>query len=278
MSNLLQTSVNRMRRLLPRGWAPLISLIARLTPSLQQYKARLSNGDYMYLDLREDMCFGIFFYEGQPHEIGTEKLLSKVLKANNVVVDVGANIGYYTRIASNLVGTGGAVYAFEPMPAAYRVLQMNCSNLVNVTLFPIAMGDKHGESTFYVRKKGDMSSLSPDDKAKTVLVQTDTLDNILMKVPKIDFIKIDVEGFELEVLSGSQKTISTHRPIVYFELLQSYAEERGFGFKDYQTFFDKFGYSLKWIDHSEQRWILVSDTPSNYVVATPNEHMHTLHA
>lgn len=272
MSNALQISVNSMRRFFHRGWAPFISSIARLMPSLQQYKARLSNGDYLILDLREDMCFGIFFHEGQPHELGTEKLLSKVLRPNDVVVDIGANIGYYTRIASRLVGAGGAVIAFEPMPAAYRVLQMNCSDLANVTLFPVALGDKQGETTFYVRKKGDQSSLGSDKTAQAVRVKIDTLDSALIaRCSRIDFMKIDVEGFEREVLAGSAQSIATHRPIIYFELLQSFVEESGFGFNDYEVLFNKVNYQLKWIDHSENKSVLFSDTPSNYVVAIPDE-------
>jgi len=267
-----------MRRFLHRGWAPFISLIAQFTPGLQRYQARLSNGDKFFLDLREDMCFGIFFNEGQPHEIGTEKLFLKVLKPDAVVVDIGANIGYYTRIASKLVGAGGSVIAFEPMPAAYRVLQLNCADLANVILFPVALGDKQGEATFYVRKKGDASSLWPDISSKKVQVQVDTLDNKLAKYPRIDFIKIDVEGFEPEVLAGAEKAIATHRPIVYFEFLQRIAEERGFGFGNFETLFKKLNYHLKWVDHSENRSSLFSATPSNYVVAIPSEQMHMLQA
>ena len=87
-------------------------------------------------------------------------MLQRFLNDGGVFVDVGANVGYYTRIASRLVGCGGGVLAFEPMPAALRVLAMNCADLTNVRLYPVALGDVAGETTFYVRKMGDTSSLA----------------------------------------------------------------------------------------------------------------------
>lgn len=265
MSNLLQISVNSARRLIPHGWATLLSSIARFIPSLQHYRAYISNGDTMYLDLRENMCFGFFFDGCQPHESGTEKLIQRILKAGDVVVDIGANIGYYTRMVSRIVGVDGSVLAVEPMPTAFRILQMNCADLSNVTLFNLALNNQVGEATFYVRRNGDTSSLSPDPNAKAVQVKMTTLDDMLAKYSKVDFIKIDVEGFELEVLYGSQKVISKCKPIVYFELLHGYAKERGFSYEDFKVFFSKFDYVLKWIDHSDSESILFNDNPSNMV-------------
>jgi FkbM family methyltransferase len=265
---ILQNIVNGMRRIFPRGWAPLLSSIARFIPYLWQYRARLLNGDFMYLDLREYMCFGLFFYGDQPHEMGTEKLLRRILKKGDTFVDIGANVGYYTRIASKLVGEGGTVYAFEPMPAAFRLLKMNCADLPNVLQFQIALSDKKQETTFYIQKAGNLSSLCPDPIAHPVHVSVSTLDDVLANCAKIDVIKIDVEGFELEVIQGGQKTLSTHKPILYFELEHIYEAKRGFNFQSFKLFFDELNYVLKWIDHSETS-ILFSDSPSTYVVAIP---------
>lgn len=94
---------------------------------------------------------------------------------------------------------------------------------------------------------------------------------VLSEVSKISFIKIDVERFEWEVLSGSQKILSKHRPVVVFELLTAYAKERGVCFEDFKVFFGKFQYVLKYLDHSNSKSALVSDTLSNMVVAIPEE-------
>ncbi len=265
----LQATVNAARRVIPRGWAPLITAAARVVPSLQQYRARLADGDEIYLDLREFMCFSYFFYGGLPHEQGTEKLLRRVLSDDAVFVDVGANIGYFTKLASRLVGTTGRVFAFEPMPAALRLLRMNTSQLPNVTVLPLALSDMKGTATFYVRKKGDMSSLSHDSGAKPVPVAVGTLDESLAGQPRIDVIKIDVEGNELEVLHGGRAIIERHRPIVYFEFLPCFAEPRGIRAETFQEFFKPFGYGLRWINHSPSDPSIVSDIPSTYVIAIP---------
>jgi FkbM family methyltransferase len=259
-----------MRRHIPRGWAPPLLLMARFTPSLQQYRARLDNSDYLYLDLRERMCYGFFFDGEQATEIGTDHLLSRVLKDGDFFVDVGANVGYYTRFASRIVGPEGTVLAYEPNPTAFRLLRMNTEQLSNTTIFQKALSDQKGEAIFYIRRHGEMSSLGADSGARPIRVDVSTLDAELAAYPRVDFIKIDVEGFEMEVLRGASETLSVHRPIVYFEFIQAFAAERGFKVADYETFFRKFNYTLRWINHSRTDSRLFGETPSNYLVALPN--------
>lgn len=267
----LQSAVNLARHLVPRGWAPVLSAAAHYVPTLQQYRARLADGNDMYLDLREYMCFGYFFYGGLPHEFGTVKLLRRVLGEGGVFVDVGANIGYFTKLASSVVGKTGGVFAFEPMPAALNLLRLNSALLSNVTIFPLALSNKKGTATFYVRKKGDTSSLSHDLSAKPVQVTVSTLDDLLAEQPRIDLIKIDVEGSELEVLHGGRTTLSRCRPIVYFELLPCFTTQRGIGIETFEEFFEDFQYILRWVNHSESDPSLFGDDPSTYVVAFPKE-------
>ena len=275
MSNALQVLVNRARRLFPRGWSPLIRTIAKVTPSLQRYKIKLVTGDQMYVDLRETMCHELFYFGGRPHEYGAEKLFSRLLKPGDVVVDVGANVGYYTRITSRIVGKDGVVLAVEPMPSALRILELNCADLSNVELLRVALSDREGESTFYVRKRGDASSLLSDSRAVPIRVKTKTADDLFMDRARIDFIKIDVEGFELEVLRGAQKTLGAHKPVVYFEFLDDLATERGFRLRDFETLLAQYGYTLNWVDQTMTATI-VSREPTNYLVAVPNDRLHLL--
>jgi FkbM family methyltransferase len=261
-----------MRRYIPRGWAPPLLLLARFTPGLQQYRARMANSDYLYLDLRERMCYGFFFDGEQSTEIGTDHLLSRVLREGDIFVDVGANVGYYTRFASDRVGSTGIVLAYEPNPTAFRLLRMNTEQLSNTAIFQKALSDQKGEAIFYIRRHGEMSSLDADADARPIRVDVSTLDVELAAYPRVDFIKIDVEGFELEVLRGAIDTLSVHQPIVYFEFIQAFAEERGFDFSDYETFFRRFNYTLRWINHSRTDSQLFRETPSNYLVALPNGH------
>ena len=157
------------------------------------------------------------------------------------------------------------------MPAAYRLLQLNTNNLKNVNIFQIAISNYNGMQNFYLNKNGDTSSLmfNPNSE-RAIKVTTSTLDKEVSNLNRIDLIKIDVEGFELEVLQGSQNILKKTRPIVYFELLDGYAKARNIYFEDYYNFFKDYNYTLKYIDHSNSSNI-ISDDKSNMIVAIPNE-------
>ncbi len=270
---LLQDIVRGARKVLPRGWAPLLQTSARVFPNLQSYRARTDGDDFLYIDLRQSMCLTIFFHQGQPHEQGTERLLRYVLKPGDTFVDVGANVGFYTRIGSALVGESGRVFAFEPLSSALRLLKMNTESLTNVVVDARALSDHDGEADFHVREQGDTSSLLPGDAGSRVSVGVTTLDARLLNegdAPKrIDFIKIDVEGAELGVLRGATKTIEKYQPLVYFEFLPLYATQYGFGYDDFVGFFEPLGYSLHWINHDANGPQLFSATESTYLVAVP---------
>jgi FkbM family methyltransferase len=269
----LQDIVRGARRVLPRGWAPLLQTSARVFPNLQSYRARTDGDDFLYIDLRQSMCLTIFFHQGQPHEQGTEALLRHVLKTGDTFVDVGANVGFYARMASVLVGESGRVFAFEPLSSALRLSKMNTESLTNVVVDARALSDHNGEADFHVRYQGDTSSLLPGDAGSRVRVGVTTLDARLLSEgvapTRVDFIKIDVEGAELSVLRGATKTIEKYQPLVYFEFLPLYASQYGFGYDDFAGFFEPLGYSLHWINHDANGPELFSATESTYLAAIP---------
>ncbi len=114
-----------------------------------------------------------------------------------------------------------------------------------------------------------MSSLSHDSAATPVPVTVGTLDESLAEQGRIDLIKIDVEGSELEVLRGGRRILERHRPIVYFEFLPCFAEPKGIRVETFEEWFKPLGYSLRWVNHSPDDPSLISDVPSTYVVAIP---------
>lgn len=236
------------------------------------YPAQLNNGDRLFLDLSQNMCHAYFYYGDINHEKYTECFFKHVLKPGDVFVDVGANIGYFTRIASALVG--GGVHAFEPMPAAIRLLRENARDLKNVRLHEIALSNERGVCDFSIRKYGDTSSLGADIASATaniISVQTDTIDNVLKDEKRIDVIKIDVEGYEYEVLKGALETIKSKRPLLYFEYIESYVSNRGFAIEDFKSLFAPLGYSLGYISADFPDSPLVSQAPSSYLIAAPHD-------
>lgn len=244
----LQTAIRLGRRVIPRGWSPLLRGLARVLPGLQAYPARMRDGERLILDLRESMCHGLFYDAAPPaHEEGVERVIRRVLRPGAVFADVGANIGYYTRVAASVVGPEGAVHAFEPMPAALRLLRANAAGLSNVRVHDTAVGDRIDQVEFFVSPAGERSSLGPGSGGERVVARMEPLDHALAGAPRLDMIKIDVEGFELAVLRGARTLIERHRPVVCFELLDQYARSYGFDFGSYEAFFLPLGYDLAWV-------------------------------
>ena len=143
-----------------------------------------------------------------------EKRISKIFKPKfgDVVLDVGAYIGYpYTLKSAKLVGSQGKVISIEPDPRNFRILAMNVKSnkLNNVILLNVAISNEDGESLFYVRRSPMVSKMQtcqrpPPDTLETIRVKTRSIDSILEEydIPKVDWIKIDVEGAEVLVLRG----------------------------------------------------------------------------
>ena len=145
------------------------------------------------------------------------------LEIGMTVIDIGANIGYYTVIAGKRIGVNGKVFAFEPEENNFSLLSRNISlnKLNNVTVFKVALADKSGEKSLYLDNdnKGHHSLSSQKSRTeKRVLVKTDTLDNILEKYgsPKIDLIKMDIEGAEFLALKGMVKTLAINPELILF--------------------------------------------------------------
>lgn len=151
--------------------------------------------------------------------------LFKVLANNSdVVLDIGANIGCTALLFSELAKE---VYAFEPSQTTFAFLERNLSRSGKKNLFPqnMGLGAEPGESTLTFnpsnRSGGFVSNETKASAGHTVeKIVIRQLDEVVqsLKLGKIDFIKIDVEGFEGHVLRGARQTLSTNRPVVVLEL------------------------------------------------------------
>jgi FkbM family methyltransferase len=155
------------------------------------------------------------------YEPETSKFIVKTLKKGDTFIDIGANNGYFSLMASILVGSTGKVYAFEPTPDSFKRLQTNVhiNKFKNIKLFECALGDKVGKIKLNISKKEDGQNSIADivDKKESIVVQIKKLDDIL-KGNRVNLIKIDVEGYEKEVFRGAIKTIKNNRNIkIVFE-------------------------------------------------------------
>jgi FkbM family methyltransferase len=150
--------------------------------------------------------------------------IKKFVSNSDVVVDVGANIGLFSLILSDLVGEQGQVYSFEPIPLLQKKLvnNLNLNRIKNVKTFESGIGDKESEIEIYLNpKQSGLSSAvaKPSDNYISQKVKLTTLDNFFSsRKEKVSFIKIDTEGYEPQVLLGAKELISRDKPVIYIEL------------------------------------------------------------
>jgi len=135
----------------------------------------------------------------------TELVINEV-RPGDVVVDVGAHIGYYTLLLAALVGPKGRVFAFEPGPDNFALLCRNVelNGYANVELFNAAVADRRGRSRLYlsIDNAGDHRLHESPESRQSVEVEVVALDDVLRDRGSIDFVKIDVQGSEGGVLEG----------------------------------------------------------------------------
>lgn len=154
-----------------------------------------------------------------------EPISTKIMKTwctpGSVVLDIGANIGYYTILAAKNVGKKGKVYAIEPAKYSYSLLKKNIklNNLKNVKLYNIAFGDYNGKLKIYIEEASNYNSPIPVGKKNEIeVVPCYKIDTFFKKMKrKPDIIKIDVEGYEYNILKGAEKTLN-HVEKIFVEL------------------------------------------------------------
>jgi len=146
-------------------------------------------------------------------DLRNRRMVEREVTESDVFYDIGAHVGFYTVLASELVGERGRVLAFEPdlRNLAYLRKHLQINSISNVEVIGKAVSDKEGKALF---EKGDDSYTGGLSEKGTIPVDTISLDGLLQDetVPPPDFLRINVEGAELQVLVGARQTISRHNP------------------------------------------------------------------
>lgn len=142
-------------------------------------------------------------------------LLRRLIRPGMTVVDVGANIGIYTRFFSGLAAASGRVHAFEPAPSNYKRLQENAEHFANVSLNQAAVGDRSGTIRLFVSDElnVDHRTFDSGDGRSGIDVPVVSLDEYFTAGQRVDLIKIDVQGYELSVLQGAKRVLAENHDI-----------------------------------------------------------------
>ena len=175
---------------------------------------------------------GYWFY-GKEREKKTIERFRAMVRPGQTVIEVGAHVGYLTTIFSSLVGPKGRVVAFEPGPNNLPYLRRNTKDFANVTVVEAAVGKAPGRARFYIEDLSGQNNtlvenyegfarnrISAGSSAtyRSIEVDVVSLDSYFRLGEKIDFIKIDTEGAETEVLAGGERTLVANRPALMVEM------------------------------------------------------------
>lgn len=174
-------------------------------------------GFKMYVRL-DDWAVGGRIALNRRYEPHVTAAMLPFLQPGKVVVDIGANIGYYTLLAASRLGSQGKVIAFEPGVDNCALIQMSlrANNFQNTVLHSLAIADVDGVVGFNMDDSN--GRISRDNPAvNRYQVQAVTLDLFLQDEPRIDLIKIDIEGAEGRALVGMRRLLQRHHPIIFTE-------------------------------------------------------------
>lgn len=138
------------------------------------------------------------------------ELYRTLIKPGDRVLDIGANIGYFTLLFARLVGPGGVVYAFEPDPDNFRLLRKNIkkNGYRNIRAFPFAVSDRTSKGNLYLNdyNMGDHRIFDSHNGRKKIPIKIKALDEFLPGLSPV-FVKIDVQGSEIMAFEGMRKML-----------------------------------------------------------------------
>ena len=174
------------------------------------------------------------YYNDLPLEI---ELLQRIVNKDSICLDIGANVGTYTTFLARVCGAKH-VFAFEPHPDNYKQLKENTQHFDNVTVSNFALSNTTGHKTLFTCPTDNGMHRLYQSKwcegGEKIRVPVSMVDIIFQNLQHpINFVKIDVEGYEYNVINGMMRILSQYRPIIMMEWHPPTIEEAGV---DPQTF------------------------------------------
>lgn len=210
------------------------------------------------------------------------QMIFKFVGPESHVIDIGANIGWYSLHIGSML-KGGSIHSFEPLPETYTKFQQNIklNGLTNIHTNQIALSEKKQTLTFFFdpHQSGSSSSRNITESATIVKQELEsiTFDEYAesKNLKQIDFIKCDVEGAELFVFQGAQKSLDKYKPIVFAEILRKWSAKFNYHPNDIFKLFHDLNYSSFYAENGKLVKIdVVDDTtmPTNFFFLHNEKH------
>ena len=217
-------------------------------------------GDFLYKNAFPvyNILYPVFKRKQDKHEI---ELLHKNIRKGDIVLYIGANIGFYTQLLSDLVGENGKVYAFEPDKKNYSYLQQNTGQLKNVAFFHKAVSNKTGNLTLYHSNllNVDHKTYATENYTSTTEIECVAMDDIIPN-HKVDFIKIDIQGFEYFAFKGMQTILSANENLKIISEFYPYGlKESNVQIEDFLSIFIEQGFKIYLFENGIKTTLCIQD-------------------
>ena len=188
---------------------------------------KVAQGKFLHLDPREKFDGLKTIINGLNPREPLTNLALQILRAGDNILDIGANVGYFSALSAAAVGESGKVYAFEASPSTYQRLQTLAQSNPhkNINTFELAVSNESGSLVFHCGPPDHTGTASLRDlgnrTSSTVTVRSVTIDELLDSFPTIRLVKVDVEGAEARVAQGMLRLIERDQPYILTEVTDS---------------------------------------------------------
>lgn len=209
-----------------------------------------NGGIKFVVDMQDKRTVTLETFNFNTFEKEDSQMIFKFVNPESHVIDIGANLGWYSLHIGSMLKSG-TIHSFEPLPETYKKLQQNIklNGLTNINTNQVALSEKKQTLTFFFDPLQSGSSSSRNITESETIVKME-LDSITFDeyaetkaLSAIDFIKCDVEGAELFVFQGAQKSLEKYKPIVFAEILRKWSAKFGYHPNDIFKIFHDLNYS-----------------------------------
>jgi len=202
-------------------------------------------------NVEDTLLYPIILENGGFYETDEINRLISFIDKNDIIFDIGANIGWYSMLFSKKA-TSGEIHAFEPTPKTLKRLQSNCklNNTKNIIINNLAISNKIGKIKLYsciTNTHGNSIKLQENiknTKYEEYLIDSITIDSYISKnkIKKLDLIKCDIEGAELLMLKGAKECLKKFKPILQLEVSDNLTKIYGYSSKSTFKYLNDYGY------------------------------------
>ena len=181
------------------------------------------------------------------HAAGEVEVLESIAKPGMHAIEIGANHGVTAVAIASRIGSQGWLYAFEPVPEYFAILEGNLSrnHVENASAHQLAVTDRPGRTRFY--KHGGGSGIAPADEAEQIWVETTSITDFVAdhEAVRIDLLNMDCEGSELLALQGAQPLLRDDAPQIFCEVHHGYLQQVGQSARELVTYLQHLGYRVQ---------------------------------